>query len=104
MSAVWIALVISGALTFLIRLSFIGLLGKWQPPVWARRALGYVPPAVLAAIIVPEVLVREGVVAPWSPRLIAALLAALVAWGTKSALLAIVAGMGVLLLLQYLGW
>lgn len=103
MSAVWIAMVAAGALTFLIRFSFIGILGRWKPPVWVQRALRYVPPAVLAAIILPEVLVRDLSVAPLSPRVLSALLAILVAWRTRSAILAIVAGMAALLLLQFLG-
>jgi len=103
MSAIWITMALAGALTFLIRLSFIGLLGKWQPPGWAQRALRFVPPAVLSAIVFPEVLVRDGSFAPLSPRLAAAVLAALVVWRTRSAILAIVVGMGVLLALQAVG-
>lgn len=103
MIGVWVAMVVSGLLTFLIRLSFIGLLGKWQPPPLAQRALRYVPAAVLAAIIVPEVLVREGQIDPINPRMAAALIAAAVARLTRSALLAIVAGMAALLLIQALG-
>ena len=103
MTAIWIAMAVGGLLTFLIRLSFVGILGRWQTPEWLRRALRFVPPAVLSAIILPEVLVRGGQFAPWSPRLAAAVLAGLVAWRSRSAILAIVAGMAALLLLQALG-
>jgi branched-subunit amino acid transport protein len=103
MTAIWIAMVVAGVLTFLIRLSFVGILGKWQAPEWVRRALRFVPPAVLSAIVFPEVLVRGGRFAPWNPRLAAALVAALVAWRSKSAILAIVVGMAALLILQALG-
>jgi branched-subunit amino acid transport protein len=102
-AGVWVAMAVSGLLTFLVRMSFIGLLGKWQPSPLAQRALRYVPPAVLAAIIVPEVLVREGQLDPLNPRLAAALLAAVVARLTRSALLAIMAGMAALLSMQALG-
>lgn len=103
MSALWLSMVIGGVLTFVIRLSFLGILGRWQPPEWARRALRFVPPAVLSAIVFPEVLVRDGQFQPLNPRLAAAILAGLVAWRTKSALLAIVVGMAALLLIQAIG-
>ena len=96
-------MVVAGLLTFLIRFSFIGVLARWQPPSWVKRALRFVPPAVLAAIVFPEVLVKEGRFTPINPRLVAALAAALVAWRTKNAVLAILAGMAALLLLQALG-
>lgn len=98
--SIWLTMVIAGAITYLIRLSFIGILGRWQPPPWVQRALRFVPPAVLAAIVFPEVLMREGSFAPLNPRLAAAILAALVAWRTKSAVLSIAVGMGALLLIQ----
>jgi branched-subunit amino acid transport protein len=103
MTAIWLTMLVAGALTYLIRLSFIGILGRWQPPAWARRALRFVPPAVLSAIVFPEVLVREGSFVFLNPRLGAAVVAAVVAWWTKSAILAIVAGMGALLVIQALG-
>jgi branched-subunit amino acid transport protein len=100
---VWITLILSGLLTFFTRLSFIALWGRWTPPEWLSRALKYVPAAVLTAIIFPEVLLREGQLAPLNPRLLAGAVAALVAWKTKNVLLTIVVGMGVLLGLQLLG-
>jgi branched-subunit amino acid transport protein len=103
MSGVWIATAIAGVLTFLIRFSFVGLLGRWEPPRWVQRSLRFVPPAVLSAIVFPELLLREGHLAPLNPRLLAGVLAALVAWRTRSAVAAIAVGMGALLLVQALG-
>lgn len=102
MSTVWVVMVIGGALTYLTRLSFLGILGRWEAPAWVKRALRFVPPAVLSAIIVPEVLIRDGGFHPANPRLAAAVLAGLVAWRTKSAVLSIVVGMAALLAIQAL--
>lgn len=96
-------LIFGGLLTFATRLSFIALLGRFEPPEIVTRALRYVPPAVLSAIIFPEVLLRDGaLVTPWAnPRLIAGLIAAFVAWRTRNVLLTIAIGM---LAFWALGW
>ena len=92
------ALAIAGLVTFGIRLSFIALLGKVELPPALTRALRFVPPAVLSAIILPEVLVRDGAVDlhPANPRLVAGVLAALVAWRTRNVVLTIAVGMAAL--------
>lgn len=89
------ALAVAGLVTFLIRLSFIALLGKVEVPPLLTRALRYVPAAVLSAIIFPELVVRDGApdLSPGNPRLAAGLLASLVAWRTRSVGLTIAAGM-----------
>jgi branched-subunit amino acid transport protein len=96
------ALALAGLLTFATRLSFIALLGRVETPPLLARALRYVPPAVLSAIVFPELLLREGKVdvTLHNLRLFAGLLAVLVAWRTKSVLLTIAVGMGALWLLQ----
>jgi len=92
------ALVVAGLVTFGIRLSFIALLGKVELPPALSRALRFVPPAVLSAIILPEMLVRDGAVdlRPGNARLLAGLVAALVAWRTRNVLLTIAVGMAAL--------
>ncbi len=101
----WITIVIAGLLTFAIRLSFIVLLHNVAMPLWFQRALNFVPPAVLSAIILPALLAPSGAldVSPGNARLIAGALAALVAWRTKNVLLTIVVGMAGLVILQALG-
>ena len=91
-----------GILTFLTRLSFIQLLERWQAPPIVQSALRYVPVAVLTAIIVPElVVVEDGLdFSLGNARLIAGVIAALIAWRTKSALWTIAAGMAVFLVLN----
>jgi branched-subunit amino acid transport protein len=100
MAVIWVILVVVGLLTYLTRLSFIALLGKWAPSAWISRALRFVPPAVLTAILVPELLMRDSHFVPFNPRLLAGGLAAVVAWRTKSVILTIAIGMAVLIFIQ----
>ena len=91
----WLTMVIAGLATYAIRLSFIWLLSHEHVPIWLRRALRFIPPAVLMAIVFPEVLLREGAldISFGNLRLLAAIIASLVAWRTRNAVLTIVAGM-----------
>jgi branched-subunit amino acid transport protein len=102
MSALWLTLFLIGGLTFLTRLSFILLLEKWTAPQWFRRGLRFVPLAVLPALILPELFIRENVLAltPDLPRLAASIAASLVAWRTKNILLTILVGALVFYLLK----
>lgn len=101
---IWLIIILGGVLTYLIRLSFIVLFGRLKIPALAQRSLRFIPPAVLSAIIFPELLVQSGQVylSTGNLRLLAGLVAALVAWRTRSAVLTILAGMGALLALQAL--
>jgi branched-subunit amino acid transport protein len=88
-------LAVAGLVTFATRLSFIALLGRVETPPVVSRALRYVAPAVLSAIVFQELLVREGSVhLAWgNERLLAGLVAAGVAWRTRNVLLTIAVGM-----------
>ena len=99
---IWLILLFGGLITFGMRVSFVYLLGRFEIPVTMRRALHYVPPAVLSAIIFPELFLHDGAldVTLGNTRLLAGLVAALVAAWTKNSLLTILAGMATLLLLQ----
>ena len=101
---IWLVMVIAGLLTYGIRLSFIVLIGERPIPPLARRALRFVPPAVLTAIIIPEVFMAKGTLdfSVGNARLWAGLVAALVAWRTKNALYTILAGMLALWLLTWI--
>jgi len=101
----WLTMTAIGVATFLLRLSFISLFEKMQIPDLVRRALRFVPPAVLTAIIFPELLLPRGTLdlSIGNERLIAGLLAAVVAWRTKNVVLTILAGMLILYILQALG-
>ena len=97
-------LALAGLITFATRLSFIALLGHARMPPLLARALRLVPPAVLSAIILPELVLRDGVLdlSPRNPRLGAGLVAAAVALATRSVLLTIAVGLGALWGLQAL--
>jgi branched-subunit amino acid transport protein len=99
----WLAIVGVGAVTFLMRASFIVFADPQRFPAHFRHALGFVPPAVLAAIVMPGLLMPQGVLdLSWgNPRPIAGILAILVAARTRSVLAAIVSGMAALWLLQW---
>lgn len=99
---IWLVLILGGLLTFGMRFIFIYLLGRLEIPETVRRALRFVPPAVLSAIVVPELLVRSGQVelSLQNFRLLAGLAAVLVAWKTKNTLLTILGGMLVLVFLE----
>ena len=95
---VWIVLLCMGAVTYALRLSLIAAIGCFELRALTQRALRFVPPAVLAAIIAPEVLAPGGVVdvSPGNMRLLAGLAAVVVAWRTRNVLLTIAVGMAVL--------
>lgn len=92
---IWFVMVGLGLLTFLTRLSFIALHNRWTPPELFRRALHFVPVAVLTAIVVPELIMHNGSLdlTPLNPRLIAGLVAIFVAWRWKNTVLTILSGM-----------
>ena len=101
---IWLTMIIAGMITYGIRLSFIILFGQRDISEPIRRGLRFVPPAVLTAIIFPELLFPNGTMelSLVNTRLMAGILAALVAWRTKSVVLTILVGMAVLLTLQWL--
>lgn len=97
-------LIIAGmvVVTFSVRLSVIALLRRAELPDRLARALRFVPPAALTAILVPEVVMPAGALdlTPGNPRLLAAVVAALVAWRTRNTLLSIAVGMVLLWILM----
>lgn len=100
-SLVWLTIIALAAATFATRLSFIGLLAHVELPLLVQRALSFVPPAILAAIIAPQVFpVVQELPTLDSPRLIAALIAFAVAFRTRSTLATVCVGMLVLWGLQ----
>ena len=98
-------LVIAGValVTFLLRASFIVFADPHRFPHAFRQALTFVPPAVLAAIVAPGLLMPDGVFDPTlaNPRWIAGLLALAVAARTRHPLAAVVVGLPTLWLLQW---
>mgnify|MGYP001194502093 CR=1 FL=1 len=99
---IWLIMLIGGLTTFGMRFSLIFLFGRLEVPETMRKALHYVPPAVLSAIIFPELLYRANSLdlSFDNVRLFAGIIAILAAWFTKNTLLTILAGMIALLILQ----
>jgi len=90
----WAIILIVGALNYASRLSFIALFARRSMPPLLARALRFVPAAMLTALIVPMVLVPAGDVAAGAgPRVLAALVAAAVAFRARSTLATLAAGM-----------
>ena len=100
---IWLVMLLGGLITFGMRFSFIYLFGRLQVPETMRKALHYVPPAVLSAIIFPELFLYNGKldIALDNYRLLAGLIAVTVAWSSKNTLITIIAGMAALLLFQF---
>lgn len=104
--AAWQVWAVIGALavgTFLIRLSFLGLIGDRELPEWVLRHLRYTPVAVLPGLAAPLVLwpdATDGVTD--APRLIAAVATVLAGVLTRSMMTSIVTGATVLVLAMWL--
>lgn len=100
-----VTIVAAGVVTLMVRASFIVLPAETPVPAWLTRALKFVAAAVLPALIVPDVLFRELASDDWVNyfRVIAAMVAGLVAWRTKSIFATLIAGMLALWLLKWLG-
>ena len=101
---IWLVMLLGGLITFAIRFSLIYLFGRLHIPETMRQALRYVPPAVLSAIIFPELFFHEGMLdlSLDNTRLLAGLVAILVAWISRNTLITILAGMLALFVLQWL--
>jgi branched-subunit amino acid transport protein len=98
----WLVILSGMLITYFSRLSFIAFdLDQYLPPIF-RRGLRFVPIAVLAAIIGPELTLNAGRLdlTPDNHRLLAGLAAALIAWRTRNIWLTILVGIFVLWLLS----
>ena len=101
---IWLIMIGLAVGTFIIRISFIALFGKWEIPPLMQRALRFVPVSVLFPLVMPQFLTRNNAidVSLSNPRLIAGFVAGLIAWRTKNVVLTILSGMIILWLLQSL--
>ena len=89
--------------TFLIRFSFIGLIGDRELPEWVLRHLRYTAVAVLPGLIAPLVVWPAATGGQMdASRMAAALVAFTIGMWRKSVISAVVGGMGTLYLIQYL--
>ena len=99
----WLTVAGMTIVTYLARSSFL-LLPPWvETPPWLRRALRYVPAAVLTAIWAPELALQKEVLSLTlhNERLLAGAVAIAVAWRYRLTFATIVSG---LLALHFFDW
>ncbi|MBL8050772.1 MAG: AzlD domain-containing protein [Anaerolineales bacterium] len=101
MDNIWLVLLIGGMITFSMRFSLIYLFGKFEIPETLKKALHYVPPAVLSAIIFPELFIQDGALnfQLTNIRLLAGIIAIITAWISRNTLITILVGMAALFIL-----
>ena len=100
---VWVTIVLAGAGTFLARISFLGVAHRMaDPPIYLQRVLRMIPPAALAALVLPSFVRPGGTFDLTQPRLVAGLVATAVAFWSKSVLVTLAVGMTVLIILEHL--
>jgi branched-subunit amino acid transport protein len=98
-----VLIALMAVVTWTARASFIMLGERVTFPPLLRRALTYVPPAVLAAIVAPALVQPSGtLLGPIDARLVAGAVAGLVAWRTHSIVATFVTGMVVLWTFRWL--
>jgi branched-subunit amino acid transport protein len=103
--ALWLVILAVGLSNYLSRLSFIALFARWNMPALVARALRFVPAAMLTAIVVPAVVLQHADgLAPGlaAAKPVAAVVALLVAWRTRSTAATMIVGMLALWSMQWL--
>jgi len=97
----WAVVAIVGLLNYVSRLSFIALFARRRVPPLLVRAFRYVPAAMLTALVLPMIVGTPGdtAFAP-PPKIVAATVAGIVAFFTRSTLKTLGAGMLTLWALQ----
>ncbi len=89
----WLVFALAGVGTYLLRASLILAVGDRDLPSIVARAVRYVAPAVMAALAVRGIFLDDGVFDPIDLRVVAAVVAGLVAWRWASLLATLAAGL-----------
>jgi branched-subunit amino acid transport protein len=100
----WYTVAGMALVTYFARSSFLLLPPGVETPAWLRRALRYVPAAVLTAIWAPELALQKEVISLTlhNERLLAGLVAIAVAWRFRATFVTIVSGLLALHLFDWL--
>lgn len=98
----FLAILVTGAGTYLTRASFIVGLANRTIPKPVSRGLEFVGPAVLAALVVTLLVDDSGRVAVGVPELAGLATAGVVGWRTRGVLWTVLAGMAAFWALQLL--
>ena len=102
-TTVWLAISAVAAVSFAFRLSFFVLFSRVETvPRWAEDVLAFVGPAVIAALVLPAVVLDGGTVTLLTPEFGAAAVGAAVAWRTENIAATVGVGMVVLWTLTWL--
>ncbi|MGD1919846.1 MAG: AzlD domain-containing protein [Pleurocapsa sp.] len=91
--------------TFLIRYPLLAFSSQINLPPQLIEALKYLPPAILTAIVVPEIFMpteNKIILNYTNAKLIGAISTILISWRTKNLLLAIIGGMSIFFVWQWL--
>ena len=102
---IWFLMIATGVFTFGTRFVMLSGVFNKKLPSGLIKALGFVPIAVLTAIIVPAVLIdpaNQHIAVKDNPRLLAAFIAIVVALTTRQVITTIGAGLATLWTLQWL--
>jgi branched-subunit amino acid transport protein len=101
----WVVIFVVGLLNYLSRLSFIAVFARRSMPPLLARALKFVPAAMLMALILPMIVAgpEAGQAVAFNPKVVAAVIAGVVAFFTRSSLWTIGTGMTVLWVMQAMG-
>ena len=99
----WVTIVLAGAGTLVARISFLGVAHRIaDPPVRVQRVLRMIPPAALAALVLPALVRPDGDFDLTQPRFFAGVIATAVAFKTKNVLVTLVVGMAAVVIFQEL--
>jgi branched-subunit amino acid transport protein len=98
----WVVIIAIATGTFLLRFTMIALVSKVSLPEKLFDTLQYLPPAIFAALVIPAVYGPGPLhFVPEHPaRLLAGLLAIVIAWKTRNMIATIVIGMLAMWVLQ----
>lgn len=103
---IWTVIIVLGVGTFVIRFSFLGLIGRRAMPEWVLRHLRYTAVAVLPGLVAPLVIWPQATGGqPDAARMLAALATLAIGLWSRSVLGAMIAGATVLYaVLAVTGW
>ncbi|MEY1557483.1 AzlD domain-containing protein [Yoonia sp. R2331] len=90
---IWLIIALMALGTYLIRFSFLGLIGDRPMPPLVLKLLRFTPVAVLPGMVAPLALFPDATGGQTEPvRLVAIIIVLVVSWWRKNALWGIVAG------------
>lgn len=103
-STFWIVISVISVATIIMRGSFILTAGRFKLSDKFTDILKFIPASVLAALVAPAIFYHEGMVdaLQGKERLVAGIIALLIAYKTRNIFFTILTGMGTLYLMQYL--